>query len=36
MSKSYIHFNEILFAVSRFFELTKCRLGKQRLSALQR
>ena len=27
---------EILFAVSRFLELTKCRLGKQRLSALQR
>ena len=23
MSKSYIHFNEILFAVSRFLELTK-------------
>ena len=30
------YFNEILLADSRFFSLTSCRLGKQRLSALQR
>ena len=36
MLQNQCYFSEILFAVSLFLELTKCRLGKQRLSALQR